>query len=117
MSRWLVLFGCVVVVFSLAYIEPRPHGGVAVLGAACERTTDCQYGMRCAAVVEDAPEQCTASCSDAETCQEQFGSAAMCTGADACVRTCSANIDCGGDGQCNDYGWCERKSVSETATP
>lgn len=108
MSRWLFLSSCLLVLGAVAYAaEPTRRPDAKDLGAACESTQQCQAGLRCGD--EDViPAQCSATCNDTSSCQERFGAASICLGADLCARTCGTNAECPGDTQCNAYGWCER---------
>ncbi len=114
MSRWLFLSSCLLVLGAVAYAsEPTRRPDARDLGAACERTEECQVGLRCGEGDNVLAAQCSASCNESMFCQERFGSASVCLGADLCARTCSTNAECPADTACNAYGWCERPSTPE----
>jgi hypothetical protein len=113
MSRWLFLSSCLLVLGAVAYSsEPARRSDARELGAACGSTQECQVGLRCGQDESVLATQCSASCNETTFCQEHFGAASVCLGADLCARTCSTSADCPAGTACNVYGWCEKPNTS-----
>lgn len=114
MSRWLFLSSCLLVLGAVAYAaEPSRRADARDLGAPCERTEECQVGLRCGGSDGVLGAQCSAGCNETTFCQERFGSASVCLGADLCARTCGTSEECPAGTTCNVYGWCETPNASE----
>jgi hypothetical protein len=95
------------VLVAVSNIEPRRQPDARPLGGSCQIDLECQVGLECAHVSGVMKGQCAASCNAEASCQERFGSASMCLGADLCARTCQADAECPSGSRCNDYRWCE----------
>jgi len=80
------------------------------VGAPCSGSADCTSPLSCHFDSADyiAHMQCAVSCSDSETCAQQFGAGSFCIGAHICVRGCKSDLDCASKTHCNSAGWCER---------
>jgi hypothetical protein len=113
MGRWFLLTACLFVVSALTYSDASRARDAAQLGGACSSTHACQKGTTCMDVDGVFSGQCSAACNESSSCQQQFGAAAICLGADVCARTCQASSECPSGTQCNAYGWCERPLASE----
>lgn len=109
MSRWLLLSCCVLVLASIGYMRPQREANARPLGAACIGDRQCQLDLRCTFVANVMEGQCAAPCNSTPACQERFGSASLCLGADLCARTCQTDRDCPSAGHCNDFHWCETR--------
>ena len=108
MGRWLLLSSGLVLLGAMGALDdqraPDAHG----LSGVCETTRDCQSGTRCVQDEAALEAQCSAPCSATASCQEQFGSPAICLGVDLCARACAQASDCPAGTVCNAYNWCER---------
>jgi hypothetical protein len=113
MGRWLLLSSCLFVVGALTYSDATRAPNAKQLGGACSSTHDCRKGTTCVEVAGVMSGQCSAACNATDACQQQFGTAALCLGADVCARTCEASSECPSGTACNSYGWCERPMQSE----
>lgn len=110
MSRWFLLLCCGLTLVALASIEPPARAADAgPLGSACTVDRDCLLGLECVYEAGVMEAQCAARCNETAACQEDFGTASMCLGADLCARTCQADADCPEGAVCNAYGWCEAR--------
>ena len=107
MSRWLFFLLCVTTVAALR-LRPaeRPQNG-AQLGAPCEDSLQCQYGLSCVGGDGPLAGQCAARCSSDASCQDRFGSQTLCIAVDQCAIACQSDADCSGGTACNTYGFCE----------
>jgi hypothetical protein len=113
MGRWLLISGCLFVVSALTYSDATRAPDAQHLGGACSTTHECRKGTTCLEVEGVLSGQCSTACNATDACQQQFGAAAICLGADVCARTCEASRDCPSGTACNTYGWCERPLSSE----
>lgn len=110
MSRWFLMSCCLLVLTAVAQIGPTRAHDAKPLGGRCASDRDCQLGLACLSrdgVIEG---QCSATCNATLSCQDRFGTASMCLGADVCARTCGNDAGCPSDSGCNAYGWCEAKA-------
>jgi len=111
MSRWLFGSLCALCLFALTTVEPTRAATAADLGGTCSTDRDCQVGLQCTYVEGVMAGQCAASCNATPACQQRFGEASVCLGADVCARTCDGVKDCPGVDVCNAYGWCESATL------
>jgi hypothetical protein len=109
MGRWLwLLISSLLLLGALSSIDPARAPDASSLGGTCESTRDCVEGTRCIHTEGAMDGQCSSGCSATQGCQEEFGQASLCLGADVCARTCAQATDCPDQTVCNMYGWCER---------
>ncbi|MEY4578431.1 MAG: hypothetical protein RL701_3134 [Pseudomonadota bacterium] len=108
MARWLVMCACMFGVVSVGYREVSRAPDARPLGGVCESTHECRKGTRCFDVQGVMEGQCSAPCNSNALCNNTFGAAALCLGADLCARTCRFSSDCPEGTTCNAYSWCER---------
>ncbi len=108
MSRWLLLSCSVLILGAVSHYRTVRSPTAQPLGGACLSDRDCQIDLDCTIAPGVIEGQCSASCNSTEACEETFGAASMCLGADVCARTCESSASCPADTACNAYGWCER---------
>ena len=107
MSRWLFAALCALSAAAFGFVEPVRLPNARGLSGLCAHDRDCQFGLRCTFVPGVLEGQCSASCNSTAACQEHFGEASLCLGADICTRACTAPQSCPSGTTCNAYGWCE----------
>ena len=107
MSRWLFVFCCGLLLVAGSYLGRGRSAAARELGGLCSSDSDCQVGLTCAQVPGVMEGQCSAFCNSNALCEERFGSASMCVGADLCARTCGTQAECPQGSGCNAFGWCD----------
>jgi hypothetical protein len=111
MSRWLFVFCCGLLLVVGSYSERGRSAEARGLAGQCTSDRDCQAGLTCAQVPGVMEGQCSSFCNSSETCEERFGSASMCVGADLCARSCATQAECPEGSTCNAFGWCDAELV------